>query len=101
MAKKSVIQRQIKRLNLIIKFFEKRKTLKNIISNNKIDYKDRWLAMIKLQLLPRDSSLIRSRNRCWKTGRARGVLKKFGLSRIKLREAAILGEIPGFKKSSW
>lgn len=101
MSKKSVIQRQIKRSKLIKKYYHKRIIYKKIIYNPKTEYKDKWLAVMKLQLLPRNSSIIRSRNRCWQTGRARGVWKRFGLSRMKLREAAMKGEIPGLKKSSW
>ncbi len=63
---------------------------------------DRWAAVLKLQALPRDSSPSRQRNRCNQTGRPHGVLCKFGLSRIKVREAAMRGEIPGrLRKASW
>lgn len=101
MAKKSIQERDIKRKKLAKKFFLKRKKLKKIISNIKIPKKERWNAMLNLQELPRDSSLSRQRNRCQQTGRSRGFLRKFGISRIKLKEFAMQGEIPGLKKSSW
>ncbi|MFI4847241.1 MAG: 30S ribosomal protein S14 [Candidatus Makana argininalis] len=101
MTKKSIQIREIKRIKLVNKFFKKRLILKNIISNIQINKNKRWEAMIKLQKLPRDSSPSRKRNRCMLTGRPNAILKKFGLSRIKLRECAMKGEIPGLKKSSW
>ncbi|MGK2896892.1 MAG: 30S ribosomal protein S14 [Candidatus Makana argininalis] len=101
MTKKSIRERELKRLNLVNKFYKKRLLLKNIISNLHLSEKERWEAMIKLQKLPRDSSPSRQRNRCIQTGRPHAFLKKFGLSRIKLREYAMKGEIPGLKKSSW
>ncbi|MFI4846971.1 MAG: 30S ribosomal protein S14 [Candidatus Makana argininalis] len=101
MTKKSIKERELRRTKLVNKFFKKRLVLKNIISNLKVSEKDRWEAMIKLQKLPRDSSPSRKRNRCIQTGRPHAFLKKFGLSRIKLREYAMNGEIPGLKKSSW
>ncbi|WP_343192534.1 30S ribosomal protein S14 [Buchnera aphidicola (Taiwanaphis decaspermi)] len=101
MAKQSMKEREKKRKKLALKFFEKRKKLKNIISNMKIKQKERWKAVLKLQSLPRDSSRSRQRNRCFKTGRPHAFLRKFGMSRIKFREAAMRGEIPGLKKSSW
>ncbi len=101
MTKKSIIMREKKRRFLINKYFRKRLTLKKIISNNKTSNVNRWKAIIKLQLLPKDSSYIRSKNRCIITGRPHGYLRKFGLSRIKFREFASKGYIPGLKKSSW
>ncbi|MFI4819108.1 MAG: 30S ribosomal protein S14 [Enterobacterales bacterium] len=101
MSKKSIIEREKKRIKLVNKYFKKRLLLKNIISNLNYSKKKRWKSMIKLQKLPRDSSPSRQRNRCSQTGRPNSFLKKFGLSRIKLREAAMRGEIPGLKKSSW
>lgn len=79
----------------------KRQHLKTIISDIKISKKDRWNAVLKLQKFPRDSSPVRQRNRCRQTGRPHAFLRKFGLSRIKLREVAMRGEIPGLKKASW
>ncbi|WP_343183481.1 30S ribosomal protein S14 [Buchnera aphidicola] len=101
MAKQSMKAREIKRINLSKKFYKQRVKLKNLILNINISKKDRWNAVLKLQKLPRDSSLSRQRNRCYLTGRPHGFLRKFGLSRMKLREAAMRGEIPGLRKSSW
>ncbi|CAL4043383.1 30S ribosomal protein S14 [Buchnera aphidicola (Phyllaphis fagi)] len=101
MAKESMKAREKKRIKLGIKFFKKRQSLKQIISNMLITQSERWKAVLKLQTLPRDSSLSRQRNRCLQTGRPHGFIRKFGLSRMKLRESAMRGEIPGLKKSSW
>ncbi len=101
MTKKSILAREKKRKILAKKFYLIRMKLKKIISNINISNKDRWKAVIKLQSLPRDSSIIRQRNRCRQTGRSHGFLRKFGLSRIKFREFAVNGDIPGLKKSSW
>ena len=94
-----MIARDVKRAKLADKFYAKREELKKIISDVNSSDEDRWAAVLKLQTLPRDSSPIRQRNR--QTGRPHGVLRKFGLSRIKVREAAMRGEIPGLKKASW
>lgn len=101
MAKVSMKQRDLKRAKLTEKFYAKRVELKKIISDVNASDEDRWNAVLKLQSLPRDSSPSRQRNRCRRTGRPHGVLRKFGLSRIKLREAAMRGEVPGLKKASW
>ncbi|WMY97290.1 MAG: 30S ribosomal protein S14 [Arsenophonus sp.] len=101
MAKKSLEIRNIKRIKLIEKFYKKRKKLKKIISSIQSSDEERWNAILKLQELPKNSSPIRKRNRCRQTGRAHGFLRKFGLSRIKFRESAMKGEIPGLKKASW
>lgn len=101
MAKESMKARNEKRVKLAKKFFVKRMELKSIISNVNTSEEDRWKAVLKLQKLPRDSSPSRQRNRCRQTGRPHGFLRKFGLSRIKVRERAMRGEIPGLKKSSW
>ncbi len=101
MTKKSIIAREKKRLILIKKYFSIRLKLKKIISSNKYSDKEKWLANVKLQNLPRNSSICRHRNRCIQTGRSRGYLRKFGLSRIKFRELAVKGDIPGLRKSSW
>jgi len=101
MAKKSIRAREVKRINLTKKYAEKRTKFKKIISDIKSSDTERWQAVLSLQTLPRDSSPSRQRNRCCLTGRARGYLKKFGLSRIKVREAAMHGDIPGLRKSSW
>ncbi|BDY03204.1 30S ribosomal protein S14 [Ferrimonas sediminicola] len=101
MAKVSMKQREIKRAKLVAKYAEKRAALKAIINDVNSTDEQRWEAVLKLQQLPRDSSASRQRNRCNITGRPHGVLRKFGLSRIKLREAAMRGEVPGLKKASW
>jgi small subunit ribosomal protein S14 len=89
MARKSLIAREVKRQNLVDKYADLRKELKE---------KGEW---DELQKLPRNSSPIRLRNRCIMTGRPRGYIRKFGLSRLTFREMALKGEIPGIKKSSW
>jgi len=101
MAKSSMKAREVKRAKLVAKFAEKRQALKAIISNPTTSDEDRWDAVLKLQALPRDSSAARQRNRCSQTGRPHGYLRKFGLSRIKLREATMRGEVPGLRKASW
>jgi|TARA_B110000503_G_scaffold127923_1_gene198253 small subunit ribosomal protein S14 len=101
MAKTSMIEREKRRTKTVAKFAEKRAELKAIINSVKATDEERWDAQIKLQKLPRDSSPVRQRNRCRLTGRPHGVYRKFGLSRIKLRESAMRGEIPGLVKSSW
>ena len=101
MAKESMKAREVKRAKLVVKFADKRAALKATISDINTSDEDRWNAVLKLQQLPRDSSIIRKRNRCRITGRPHGFLRKFGLSRIKLREAAMRGEVPGLKKASW
>ncbi|CUR53308.1 30S ribosomal protein S14 [Buchnera aphidicola] len=101
MAKQAIKEREKKRVKLSKKFFETRKKLKKIISSLKTTEKQKWNAMLTLQKLPRDSSPSRQRNRCRQTGRPHAFLRKFGLSRIKLREAAMRGEIPGLTKASW
>ncbi|AWX98849.1 30S ribosomal protein S14 [Marinomonas primoryensis] len=101
MAKTSMIQREAKRTKLVAKYAEKRAALKAIISDVNASDDEKWDASLKLQALPRDSSSSRQRNRCQITGRPHGVYRKFGLSRIKLREAAMRGDVPGLKKASW
>ena len=101
MAKKSMIARDVKRARCVKRYAAKRAALKEIISNFKSTDEERMAAMQKLQALPRNSSPTRMRNRCSVTGRPRGVYRKFGLGRNKLREAAMKGEIPGLRKASW
>ena len=101
MAKLSVKLREKKRRNVVEKFKAKRAALFEMIHNAKAADEDRDAARAKLQRLPRDSSPVRLRNRCALTGRPRGVYKKFGLGRIKLRELAMRGEVPGVIKASW
>lgn len=101
MAKKSVIMRQKKREFTVKKYAAKRAELREIIYSVKASREERWLAQQKLQLLPRNSSPVRLRNRCRLTGRPRGVYRHFGLSRSMLRLHAMRGELPGLVKSSW
>ena len=101
MAKLSTINRELKREMLVKKYEPKRKALQAIISDSKLSDEERMDARLKLQLLPRNASPTRLRNRCKITGRPRGTYRKFGLARSKLREAAMRGEIPGLVKASW
>jgi small subunit ribosomal protein S14 len=101
MAKTAVINRDLKRRKIVKKFAKKRAELQTVIDNVKISDEARFAARQKLQQLPRDSSPTRLRNRCKLTGRPRGVFRKFGLGRNKLREIAMRGEIPGVVKASW
>ena len=101
MAKLAVINRQAKRVATVKKYAEKRKQLQAIIRDPKATDEARDAARAKLQALPRDASPVRLRNRCAITGRPRGTFRKFGLSRNKIREIAMRGEIPGMIKASW
>lgn len=101
MAKQSMINRERKRAKLVAKYANKRAALKQTISSETASYEDKMAAVVALQKLPRDSSPSRGVNRCAVTGRPRGVYRKFGLGRNILRKAAMDGEIPGLKKSSW
>lgn len=101
MAKLALINREIKRKALVKKYSAKRQELQAIINDSKISLEDRYAARLKLQSLPRNASPSRMRNRCALTGRPRGVFRKFGLGRNKLREIAMRGEIPGVVKASW
>lgn len=101
MAKLSLINREKKRERLVKKFASKREALNKIINDQSIDEADRYEARLKLQALPRNANPTRLRNRCELTGRPRGTYKLFGLSRTKIREIAMRGEIPGITKASW
>ena len=101
MAKQSSIQKNIFRKKLIDKFKNKRKSLKTKIKDKKLSLEERMNFQNKLNDLPRNGSAIRHRNRCELTGRPRGNYRKFGLSRIKLRELSMSGDLPGVVKSSW
>ncbi len=101
MARKAVINRNIKRQKTVEKYAAKRAELKAILSDMTVSEEEHAAARAKLQALPRDSSPVRLRNRCALTGRPRGTFKKFGLARIKIREVAMRGEIPGVVKASW
>ena len=101
MAKKSKIVREIKLLKNIQKYAKKRADLKAIINNPDTSIEDRDIAVNKLDKLPKSSSPIRLRNRCFITGRPRGIIRRFKLSRLSFREMALNGEIPGVTKASW
>ncbi len=101
MAKTSMVEREKRRAKIVKKYAAKRTELKELIRDPKTSPEDRMAAQAKLQKLPRDASPSRGRNRCAITGRSRGVYRKFGLSRVKIREVANRGEIPGLTKASW
>ena len=101
MAKLAVVLRDQKRRKTVAKFKTKRAALIEIIQDSRASDEAREEARAKLQKLPRDASPVRIRNRCALTGRPRGVYRKFGLGRIKLRELALRGEVPGVIKASW
>ena len=101
MAKLSSIQKNSNRLKLIKKFKSKRNSLKTKVMQKDLTMDERLKIQNKLNDLPRNSSSIRYRNRCKLTGRTRGVYRKFGLSRIKIRELSMSGDLPGVVKSSW
>ena len=101
MAKKSMIARELKRTRLSSRDAEKRAKLREVLKSESTDYDEKMLASRQLQQLPRDSSKTRGRNRCRVSGRPHGYYRKFGLSRNKLREAAMRGDVPGLSKASW
>lgn len=101
MAKTSMLERERKRERLVKKYAAKRAALKAIILSPNSSDEERFDAQLKLQVLPRDSSPSRQRNRCRITGRPHGFYRKFGLARNKLRESAMRGDIPGLVKASW
>jgi small subunit ribosomal protein S14 len=101
MAKLALINRNEKRKKLVAKFAKKRDALQAIIDDPKATDETRYEARLKIQALPRNANPTRIRNRCALTGRPRGVYRKFGLGRNKLREFAMRGEVPGIVKASW
>ncbi|MGD2139638.1 MAG: 30S ribosomal protein S14 [Burkholderiales bacterium] len=101
MAKQSLVNREKRRRKTVNKFAAKRSELVTILKSSSASEDEKAAAREKLQKLPRDASPVRLRNRCALTGRPRGVFKKFGLARNKLREIALRGEIPGVIKASW
>lgn len=101
MAKKSMIAKERKRAKLEAKYRKRRDVIRQRMADQSLSGEDRFQAMLELQKLPRNSSLVRRRNRCVLTGRPRGVYRKFGVCRNKLREIFMNGEAPGVKKSSW
>jgi small subunit ribosomal protein S14 len=101
MAKKSVVNRNEKRSNLINKLRTKRDALRTAVSDMNLSDKDRWEAMSELQKLPRDSSPTRRRNRCKLCGRPRAYNRLTGLCRLHLRISTVAGLVPGMHKASW
>ena len=101
MAKISKVVKNQRRKDMTVLYRERRLAAKKIINNPKSTPEEVDAAVIKLQTMPRDASPSRIRNRCSQTGRTRGYLRKFGISRIALRELALQGQIPGVVKSSW
>ncbi|SRR5690242_1358553 len=101
MAKTNMVEREKRRAKIAKKYAAKRAQLKELIRSPRTSADDRAAAQVKLQSMPRDASPSRQRKRCAITGRSRGVYRKFGLSRVKIREVANRGEIPGLAKASW
>jgi len=100
-AKVSLINREKKRASLVKKYQPKRDALKSLIDDQSKSDEERYEARLALQQLPRNANPTRQRRRCALTGRPRGVFRKFGLGRSKLREVAMRGEVPGMTKASW
>jgi small subunit ribosomal protein S14 len=101
MAKTSMVMRERRREKVVKQYANKRAQLKELIRNPRTSAEERAAAQAKFQAMPRDASPSRQRKRCAITGRSRGVYRKFGLSRVKIREVAFRGEIPGLSKASW
>ena len=101
MAKTSMVEREKRRARVVKKYAAKRAKLKELIRSPRTSPEERAAAQAALQSQPRDAAASRQRKRCAITGRSRGVYRKFGLSRVKLREVAARGEIPGLAKASW
>jgi small subunit ribosomal protein S14 len=101
MAKTSMVEREKRRAGIVKKYAVKRAQLKEIIRSPRSSPEQKVAAQAKLQTQPRDASASRQRKRCAITGRSRGVYRKFGLSRVKVREVVNRGEVPGVSKASW
>ena len=101
MAKKSSIEKNRRRIKMAKRFDSKRMELKSVARDRSLPPEERFQAFLQLAELPRNASKVRIRNRCELTGRARGYYRKFGLSRIALRDLASEGQIPGVVKASW
>lgn len=101
MAKKALINRELKRAALAKKYAAKRAALFAVINDSSATDEARFEARLKLQSIPRNAAPVRQRRRCAITGRPRGTFRKFGLGRTKIREIAMRGEIPGVIKASW
>ena len=101
MARKALLERELKKAKTVERFAEKRRALKNILSDSNTTPEEKREARMKLQKLPRNASPVRLRNRCAVTGRPKGFYRKFGLGRTTLREQTMEGNIPGLHKASW
>ena len=101
MAKKALINREVKRVALAKKYAAKRAAIFSVINNVDATDEERFEARLRFQSIPRNAAPVRQRRRCAITGRPRGVFRKFGLGRIKIREIAMCGAIPGVIKASW
>jgi small subunit ribosomal protein S14 len=101
MAKQSLIQRELKREQLVLKYKKKYDLLKATANDAKKSDEERYAARLELQRLPRNAYPTRHRNRCGLTGRPRGTFRMFGLARSKIRDLAFKGDIPGVVKASW
>ncbi|MBI1732378.1 MAG: 30S ribosomal protein S14 [Gammaproteobacteria bacterium] len=101
MAKTSMVNRETKRARLIKKYAARRAELRRKVKDSSLSEDERAAAVARLSKLPRDSSPSRRRNRCALSGRPHGYYRKFGLGRIKLREAAMRGDVPGLVMASW
>lgn len=101
MAKKSMVNREVKRAKLVERHATKRAALKAVIEDQSKPIEERFAATLKLAEMPRNSSAVRIHNRCQLTGRPHAYYRKLKLSRIMLRELASFGQIPGMVKSSW
>ena len=101
MSKTSSVYRNLKRVKMAEKYANRRLKLKQVAMDKNASPEDRFQATLKLAALPRNSARIRVKNRCKLTGRSRSYYRKFGLSRVELRNMASFGEIPGLVKSSW
>lgn len=101
MAKKSSVEKNKKRMLLVEQYKDRRLTLKKATVDLSLTLEERMAAQAKLSDLPKNSSAVRVRNRCSQTGRARGFLRFFGVSRIVFRELASAGLLPGVRKASW
>ncbi len=101
MAKKSAIEKNLRRIRLVQRHLAKRNRLKAQARDDSLTPEERFAARLKLAELPRNGAKVRVRNRCELSGRPRGYYRKFGLSRIALRDLASAGQIPGMTKSSW
>jgi small subunit ribosomal protein S14 len=101
MARLCKIEKDKRQRTLVNKYKTKRAELRNKIRDKKLSFEDKLVAQKTMQKLPKDSNRCRLRNRCGITGRSRGVYRKFGLARNKLRELAMTGLVPGLRKASW